>query len=63
MKFCTLAELSKDGTVGKIIEVSLVGDDHLFGPSKDRTQLHIEGGGMTITPMPGRPEHEAVGDA
>jgi len=43
VKFCTLAELGEDGTVGKIMEVSLVGDDHEFGPDKDGKLIHIEG--------------------
>lgn len=50
MKTCLLAELRDDGEIGGLIDVSLVGDDHQFGPDPDGKRIHVEGHAeMTVT--------------
>lgn len=48
MKTCLLAEL-RDGEIGALIDLSLVADDHQFGPDPDGQRIHIEGqAGFTV---------------
>jgi hypothetical protein len=39
--WCTRMELGPGGQpTGKILDISLVEDDHMYGVSEDRTELH-----------------------
>lgn len=49
MKTCLRLALD-NGEPGRLLDLSLVGDDHEFGPSPDGTEIHIEGHGeFTVT--------------
>lgn len=47
MKLCLRVELGEDKvTLGKLLDVSLVDDDHFFGISEDGTELHYPAEGI-----------------
>jgi hypothetical protein len=59
VKTCLRAVLDENGQPGRLLDLSMVGDDHEFGPSPDGSEIHIQGrGGFTVsrgTPCEGTP--------
>lgn len=55
MKICSRWEVDGD-SIGKLLDLSFVEGEHIFGLTEDGTEVHLPGSIQGMTPGPGHGE-------